>query len=366
MTRVDTHADQIGSLRRPPELLQARAARAQGELSAGQLRDMEDRSILEILRKQRDAGIGVLTDGEYRRDAWQTDINNALAGFSDSYPTMRWELPDGSFVEKQMHSKVITGRLRQLRRLAEHESRFLIDNGGKPAKVTLPSPAFIGVACYQSGVTDAVYPTRADLADDLVPIFQSELRALADEGVDYIQLDEGYTRFSSPDARARLQAEGLDPAAELARDIATENACFDAIAGADVTRAVHLCRGSRTRSRNQGDYDWLAERLFNQLHADRFLLEWETGDFGGFEPLRFLPRGKTVVLGLITSKYPELEDPDALVSRIEEAARYCPVDQLALSPQCGFSASSDNEFVSYDEQWRKLELVAATAERVWG
>ena len=366
MTRVGTHADQIGSLRRPRELLQARAARARGELSAEQLKDIEDRCILEILRRQRDVGIGVLTDGEYRRDAWQTDINDALAGFSDANSTMRWELPDGSFVDKQMHIQVITGRLRQLRRLAERESRFLVDNCGGPAKITLPSPAFIGGYCYQPGVTDAIYPTRADLADDLVPIFQSELRALIDEGVDYVQLDEGYTRFSSPDGRARLQVEGLNPEAELAIDISAENACLDAIAGADVTRGVHLCRGSRVRSRNKGDYDWLAERLFNELNVDRFLFEWETEDFGGFEPLRFLPPGKTVVLGLVTSKYPELEDPDALVSRIEEAARYCSADQLALSPQCGFSASSDNEFVSYDEQWRKLELVSTTAERVWG
>jgi 5-methyltetrahydropteroyltriglutamate--homocysteine methyltransferase len=220
--------------------------------------------------------------------------------------------------------------------------------------------------CFLQGVTDHVYATRHDLLRDLLPIYQDEMRALAADGVAYVQMDEGFISYVNDNWREGLRDQGLDPEQELAADIAAENACWDLLPPDRVTRAMHICRGSRTTERGSGGYEWLAEHLFGQLHVERFLLEYDSDLVGGFEPLRFLPRDKTVVLGLVTSKDPRLENEDLLLRRIDEAARYAPVDQLAISPQCGFGGSADNAFMTLDEQWQKLELIARVADRVWG
>jgi 5-methyltetrahydropteroyltriglutamate--homocysteine methyltransferase len=226
--------------------------------------------------------------------------------------------------------------------------------------MTLPSPHTTAWGSFKPGISDKVYADREEVFADLIPVYQREMVALADEGVSYIQLDEGFTRYGRPQARLAMQEAGDDPDALLQRDIEVENACYQAVAAGDVTLGSHLCRGSRTANRGDGDYEWLAERLFGALEVDRFLFEYDSDAVGGFEPLRFLPKGKTVVLGLVTSKDPVIEDQDSLVSK------YCSVDQLAISPQCGFGGSADNHFMSVDEQWRKLENLVEVARRVWG
>jgi 5-methyltetrahydropteroyltriglutamate--homocysteine methyltransferase len=195
-----------------------------------------------------------------------------------------------------------------------------------------------------------------------------ELQALAADGAAYLQLDEGFNSYVNPDWRQNLQSQGRDPDETLAQDIAADNACYDAVTAPGITRAMHLCRGSRVRWHfGSGDYNWLAERLFERLHVDRFLLEYDTAQAGGFEPLRFVAKGKIVVLGLVTVKSPQLERQDDLLRRIEEASRYCPIEQLALSTECGFQGAADRDgaHLTMDQQWRKLELVADTARKVW-
>jgi 5-methyltetrahydropteroyltriglutamate--homocysteine methyltransferase len=366
MATLNPKADQVGSLTRPDALLGARDKFRRGEIDHASLTSLEDDVILEALARQRDLGMEVLTDGEFRRDAWQTDITYALDGFSPEWPVVWNTLPDGSVVELEMHTKPIVGRLRQVRRITEHESSYLLRHAAGPVKITMPSPHTTAWGSYQPGVSDGAYASREEVFADLVPIYQDEMRALVSEGVSYIQLDEGFTRYGRPEAREAMRGAGDDPEALLARDIEIENACYAAAKGADVVLGSHLCRGSRTASRGDGDYEWLAERLFGELDVDRFLFEYDSEAVGGFEPLRFLPKGKTVVLGLVTSKDPVIEDQDELIRQIERASKFCPVEQLAISPQCGFGGSADNHFMTVEEQWRKLENMVATARRVWG
>jgi 5-methyltetrahydropteroyltriglutamate--homocysteine methyltransferase len=359
-------ADQVGSLTRPPELKQARSAFRAGQLNRQALRAAEDRAIVDALAHQVHAGMPVVTDGEFRRDAWQTDISDAVEGFVEHYPVVTRTLPDGQVVELEMHTKAVKDRLKAIRRITDAFLPFLREHATGSFKVTMPSPAMVSRGSFRIGLTDRVYPTRHALLSDLLPIYQAEMRALAAERVAYVQMDEGFIAYVRPDWRDELRAQGRDPEHELAADIAVENACWDLLPADQMVRAIHMCRGSRTTERGTGDYEWLAERLFDQLHVDRFLLEYDSDRVGGFEPLRFLPTGKTVVLGVVTSKDPRLEDEDDLLRRIDEAAGYAPVEQLAISPQCGFGGSADNAFMTPDQQWRKLELVVRVADRVWG
>ena len=358
-------ADQIGSLRRPAAVLAARAAYRVGQLPLAALRAEEDKAVLAALDQQGAAGIEVFTDGELRRDAWQTDVSDALDGFVTEYPMAEQTLPDGSTVRLEMHSKAVRAKLTPRRRIAAHEAAFLNEQVPGRFKITLPSPNTVAWSGFQPGVTQA-YASREELLADLSAIIGGELRALVEEGVAYLQLDEGFNRYVNGGWRAQVEGRGVDPEAALTADIAAENACYDALPRERVTLGSHLCRGSRTRAVGVGSYDWLAERLFGELHVDRFLLEYDTDAAGGFAPLRHLPKGRVVVLGLVTTKDGRLERRDDLLRRIEEAARYCPLDQLALSPQCGFAGSADNDFMSEEEQWRKLALVAAVAREVWG
>jgi 5-methyltetrahydropteroyltriglutamate--homocysteine methyltransferase len=258
------------------------------------------------------------------------------------------------------------GRVRPTRRITAAFLPFLRQHATRAFKVTMPSPAMVSRGGFVNGVTDGAYASRHDLLDDLLPIYQSEMRGLAAGGVPYVQMDEGFIAYVRPDWREEVRGRGLDPEQELAADIAAENACWDLLPPEHVVRAVHMCRGSRTTERGTGGYEWLAERLFDQLRVDRFLLEYDSELVGGFEPLRYLPKEKAVVLGLVTSKDPRLEPEETLLRRIDEASRYAPVEQLAISPQCGFGGSADNAFMTPDEQWRKLDLLVRLADRVWG
>jgi 5-methyltetrahydropteroyltriglutamate--homocysteine methyltransferase len=263
--------------------------------------------------------------------------------------------------------QVVGEELRQRERISGRDAAFLKQHSQGPFKVTLPSAAQ-GMTMYRVGLTDKVYPTPADLLADLVRLHQDEARALADDGVPYIQLDSlRYLEMIDPDRRAQARADGRDPDQTVDETIAADNAVLGAARRPGVTLAMHICRGNnRSAWIAEGSYELVAEKLFGQLAVDRFLLEYDTERAGGFEPLRFVPRGKTVVLGLISSKEPTLESVDDLRRRIDEAARYVGHEDLALSPQCGFASSMLGNLLTPDEQWRKLDLVAETAQRVWG
>ncbi len=331
--------DVIGSLMRPPQVLAAQAAFRAETLDEAELRRAEDLAILEALQRQRELGLDVVTDGEMRRDAWMTEFSDAVDGFAAEYPVVQETRPDGSVVSVERHTKVVVAALRQRRRLTAYEVPFLQQHTGQQRyKITLPSPNVFGWGSFQAGVTDAAYATREALHADAVDIVRREVQALIADGVPYLQLDEGFNRHVSPAWRDARIREGLDPAQLLAQDIALENQCYDA----------------------------LAEQLFNELHVDRFLLEYDTDRAGGFEPLRFLPRDKTVVLGLVSTKRSDLEPREDLLRRIDEASKFVSIEQLALSPQCGFYHGVDDDTMTIDEQWRKLRLVVDTAREIWG
>jgi 5-methyltetrahydropteroyltriglutamate--homocysteine methyltransferase len=360
--------DQVGSLIRPQKLLDARAEFHAGRLTREALTALEDDVILDALQLQRQIGVEVLTDGEMRRDAFMTGLSENVEGFVEKYPVAEQTRPDGSKVIVQSHGKAVQGKLRPLRRLHKRESEFMLEHAGAPFKITLISPPQVASTGYRAGLTDKAYPTREDLTRDLVKIIGDEMRALASEGVSYMQLDEGLARFSRDGWREDAMKNGEDPDRELADAIAAENECWDSLP-TSVTKAMHVCRGNRTTwGGGRGGYDWIAEQAFNDLHVDRFVLEYDTDRAGGFEPLRFVPKGKVVVLGLVSTKTPVLEDQDDLMRRIDEASKFCPVEQLALCPQCGFQSSAmpDGAFMTMDDQRRKLELIVDTARKVWG
>jgi 5-methyltetrahydropteroyltriglutamate--homocysteine methyltransferase len=260
------------------------------------------------------------------------------------------------------------GKLRKRRHLGANEVPFLKSNAGGVFKVTLPAPSNFLVSSYKDGVTDRFYPDRGAFLADLIEIVRDDLQWLKSEGVPYIQLDAPYySHYVDEELRDRMRVAGRDPDAAFQAAIEGDNRCLAGISGAGVTIAVHVCRGNnQSRWYSEGGYDTIAERLFGSLNVDTFLLEYDSDRAGGFEPLRFVPRDKSVVLGLITTKQAQLEPVDTLRRRIREAARYVPLDNLAISPQCGFASVAEGNRISFDDQWRKLELVVETARKVWG
>jgi 5-methyltetrahydropteroyltriglutamate--homocysteine methyltransferase len=358
-------AEQVGSLLRPPELLQARSAYADGQITLEELRGKEDKAILDALARQQDIGLDVLSDGEMRRGSWLTDMAEGVEGFVSSKVALEWKGPGGG-VEGST-AQAAGAKLRKVRKLTGHEVPLLKQAVKGAFKVTLPAPSNFVLASYKPGVTDAFYPTHADLLADLVDIVRDEVRWLVSEGVRYIQLDAPYySHYLDPHQRERLRSAGFDPDREFERGIAGDSAALKDVPRGKVTVALHICRGnSRSRWYTEGGYDAIAEKLFGSLDVDAFLLEYDSERSGGFEPLRLVPRNKTVVLGLVTTKEPKLESQDELRRRIDEAARYVPLENLALSPQCGFASVAAGNLLSMDDQWRKLELVVGTARKVW-
>ena len=363
-------SDHVGSLLRPAEVKEARAAFYEGRLDRTRLSEVEDRAILNALERQKSSGVDAYTDGEFRRTGFQNDLMEAVDGFiSTEQPAVvrTWQGPGGEPSE-QGTRQVVGGKLRRLRRLTEHQARFLKTHAPGPVKVTVPSPSQFPAISFQPGITEQVYPTRSDLLWDITSMIKSEIEALAEEGVSYIQVDAPrYSYYVDPKWRQHLRDLGEDPDKMFEEAIAADNQCVAGVQRRDLTVALHICRGNNeSKWYAEGGYEPIAEKLFNSLNVDRFLLEYDTGRAGSFEPLRFLPLGKMVVLGLVSSKDPKLESQDDLLRRIDEACRYVPVDYLALSPQCGFASTAAGNLLAEDQQWRKLELVAETAYQVWG
>ena len=360
-------ADHVGSLKRSPELLAARAGHATGGLSSEALRALEDRHIREIVRRQEDIGLKIVTDGDQRREAFHIDFLNRIGGVQWDAMRFHQAFQSGG---SEGDSPAVFRTLAKIRHVAPicvEDFRFLAAATKATPKVTMPSPSFAHYRGGRAAVDEKVYPDMADFFADLAAAYRAEIAALGAAGCRYVQLDEvHFTFFCDPKMVAALKARGDDPddlAGTYARLI---NESVRA-RPADMSVGVHLCRGNRRSSWvAEGGYEPVAERLFNDIDADIFLLEYDSERAGGFEPLRFVPRGRRVVLGIVTSKFPQLESEDELVRRIEDAARFCPLEQLAISPQCGFASSTEGNNVSMDDQWRKLERVVRVAERVWG
>jgi 5-methyltetrahydropteroyltriglutamate--homocysteine methyltransferase len=367
-------ADNIGSLLRPAELLQARAAYREGKLDREGLREIEDRSIFIALELQKAAGVDIFTDGEYRRDIFTADITQAMEGLVPGKPTVSFEWR-GQGSELARESKegnlqfIVGGKLRKKGRFTPGEAPFLKQHAPGPFKVCTPAAMQHAVSRYRPGVTDQFYPTIHEMLQDVAAIMREEVQALIDEGASYIQLDApSYSTFYDPRRRQTLKESGVDPEQAFDAAIAADNAMIEGIRRRPETiTGIHFCRGNKRSAWGaDGSYEPIAEKAFGLLTMERYLFEFDTERAGGFEPLRFVPRGKTVVLGLITTKAPRLESQDELLRRIEEAAKYIPTENLALSTQCGFASAASGNLLSWDDMQRKLELVANTARRVWG
>jgi 5-methyltetrahydropteroyltriglutamate--homocysteine methyltransferase len=359
-------ADHVGSFLRPQTLLDARGSAGNND----RLRELEDQNIRSVLTRQQELGFAISTDGEFRRSTFMSDFTDSVEGFALEEEALgySWKKDASSSAAPSHIPGIVSKKLRQTKRLTGTEAPFLLANARTDVKVTLPSPNQFPYISFKKGVTDKVYPGYSALLADIVAILKGEVAALAADGVHYIQIDTPrYSWFIDPKWRAWLTDEiGVDPDAALNEAIAADNACFDAARNSGATLALHLCRGNnRGNWYAQGGYDAIAEKLFGELRVDRFLLEFDDERSGTFEPLRFIPKGKTVVLGLVSSKKPEMESSAELIRRIEAASKYVPLENLALSPQCGFASVMEGNPMTEETQWAKLKLVADTARTVW-
>jgi 5-methyltetrahydropteroyltriglutamate--homocysteine methyltransferase len=360
--------DHVGSFLRPDYLLQARARRARGEIDAAQLREVEDRAIAEVVKFQEGVGLKAITDGEYRRTYFHIDFLDQLGGVETANP-MQVQQADGSLKLAPPVIKV-TGKVRHDRPIELDNYRFLQGQlaAGSVAKVAIPSPTMLHFRGGRAGISRDAYPElEPAFYDDVARAYGDELHALHAAGCRYVQMDDTNLAYlCDPKMREAARARGDDPNA-LPRHYAAFINKVVAHKPAGMLLAMHLCRGNfKSTFAASGDYEPVAEALLSQMDLDAYFLEYDDERSGDFRPLRFLPAGKTAVLGLVTTKTAQLEDRDALKRRIDEAAKYVPLEQLALSPQCGFASSAEGNNIGWDDQRRKLELVVGVAREVWG
>ena len=372
--------DVVGSLLRPDYLKSARERADEGKIGAEELRSVEERAVREAVALQESVGLDVVTDGEMRRLNFQDSFGASVSGFDaekadikfyearveGAAPLRRWEFPEGEKKATAVSQRrPVVAKLRLADNLPLEEYRFVKTVAKKPAKVTLIGPDRIAQR-FDHQKSKNIYPTMEDFMADVVRVQREIIRALVDAGCRYIQIDApGYTAYVDKPSLDAMRARGEDPMENFARSIKADNAVIHGFDG--VTFGIHICRGNqRSMWHREGSYDDIAERLLNELRHDRFLFEYDTPRAGGFEPLRFLPKGKIVVLGLVSTKVPQLEKVDDLKRRIDEASKYAPLDQLAISPQCGFSSDVVGNLISADDQKKKLEVVVETSRQVWG
>ena len=377
LARIRT--DVVGSLLRPEYLKEAWRQHGRGEMTDDALREVEDRAIREAVALQEGIGLDVLTDGEMRRLNFQDSFAQAVAGFEVGEQAIAWHeaRPEGSAPLTRLdhrpdevagpavaQRRPVRERLRLIRNPLRDEYGFVSGLTAAPAKVTLIGPDRIQQR-WDYERSARVYDGFEPFLADVVAIQRQMIQEVVAAGCRYVQIDApSYTAYVDAPSRAQMAARGEDPDESFARGLRADNAVIANVSG--VTFGIHLCRGNeQSRWHREGTYDAIAERLFNTLQHDRFLLEYDTERAGGFEPLRFVPEGKVVVLGLISTKVPETPTVDELRRRIDEAARYLPLEQLALSPQCGFASSVVGNLIGEDDQRRKLERVVETARLVW-
>lgn len=373
--------DVVGSLLRPAKLKEARMSYDEGRLSATELRAIEDQCIRGAVRLQEEAGLAIVTDGEYRRLNFQDSFGESVSGFDagrpslkfyesrvqGSSPLQRWEIPDqGEHKSTAVaQRRPVVEKLRLSRNAPLEEYRFVSQIAQRPAKVTLIGPDRISQR-FDWQNSSAIYSNMDEFMADVVKVEREMIAALVAAGCRYIQIDApGYTAYVDKPSLDAMRARGENPHENFNRSLKADNAVIDGFD--NVTFGIHLCRGNqRSMWHREGTYDEIAERLLNELKHDRFLFEYDTPRAGGFEPLRFLPKGKIIVLGLVSTKVPQLETIEELKKRIDQASQYAPLQQIAISPQCGFSSDVVGNLISEDDQKRKLAMVAETSRQIWG
>src|SRR5215471_6279806 len=369
--RPPFRADHVGSLLRPREVLAARADFAAGRLSAEQLTEIEDAAIREIIRMQGEVGLKSATDGELRRESWHMDFIYALGGvrkvqddtirvaFHNKERDFEWAPPSPHVVAPvTLPEPIFAGAF-----------AFVRDNvsAGQTAKLTIPSPSMVHYRGGRAAIDETVYPDLTRFWDDLAAAYAREVQQLYDLGCRYLQLDDTSLAYvNDPAQREHIKNIGGDPLRQHETYINTINKAL-ANRPADLAVTTHTRRGNnQSMWAAEGGYDFVADTLFNKLDVDGFFCEWDDERSGGFEPLRYLPGGKKVVLGVVTSKRGELESRDYVKRRIEEAAKYADIDQLGLSAQCGFSSTKEGNDLTPGQQWDKLRLIVEVAAEVWG
>jgi 5-methyltetrahydropteroyltriglutamate--homocysteine methyltransferase len=365
-------ADHVGSLLRPPELRKARDDRAASRISAEELRAIEDTAIASAVQMQRDVGLQTATDGEFRRTTWHMDFIYQLGGIGSA----KDENLKVQFFNQDGTLEFTSAALKVNRKVALDHTIFgddfeflkgLTDGTASTPKLTIPSPSMVHYRGGPAAIDPAIYPDVEEFWSDLSAAYAEQVRRVAELGCTYLQFDDTSLAYLNDPAQRKLLTDRGDDAEHMhLRYIRQINA---ALAGRPegLTVTTHMCRGNYQSSwAASGGYDFVAEALFNELGVDGFFLEYDDARSGGFEPLRFVPKGKLVVLGLVTTKRGELESKDELKRRIEEASKFVPLEQLCLSPQCGFSSTVEGNLLSYDQEVAKLTLIVETAHEVWG
>jgi 5-methyltetrahydropteroyltriglutamate--homocysteine methyltransferase len=367
-THPPFRADHVGSLLRPPELLRARESAKQNTISAQQLRDIEDRSIREVVKLQEDAGLQGITDGEFRRSSWHMDFLYQVGGVTKVQDNLKVQFHnEKGDIEFTPAALRVTGKLKLQKCIFGDDFAFLRAATRGTPKLTIPSPSMMHYRGGRAAIDAAIYPQMAEFWNDLAAVYAAEIAELGRLGCTYLQLDDTSLAYlNDPTQRQHVAQIGGDAENQHLVYIQLINrALADRPAG--MTVCTHMCRGNfRSSWVAAGGYDHVAEALFTQLNVDGFFLEYDDDRSGGFEPLRFVPKGKMVVLGLVTSKRGLIESKDALKRRIDAAAKFVPLEQICLSPQCGFSSTVEGNALSVDEQMAKLRLIVDTAREIWG
>ncbi len=365
-------ADHVGSFLRPGYLLQARERKAKGEITAEQLREVEDKAISEIVKFQADVGLQSITDGEFRRTYFHLDFLEQLGGVKTDIP-VTIKKPDGT-EELAPPAIRVTGKVRHAKAIQLADFQYLkgevakLDIDGLTPKVTIPSPTMLHFRGGRAGISKEAYPELDPVFyDDVARAYGDELQSLADAGCRYVQMDDTNMAYLCDEKmRAAARARGDDPN-ELPHRYAAFINKVVALKPKGMTLCMHLCRGNfKSTFAAQGNYEPVAEALLSEMNLDAYFMEYDDDRSGDFRPLRFLKKGKIVVLGLVTTKFGQLEKKDDLKRRIDEAAKHAPLEQLCLSPQCGFSSTVHGNNIAVEDQRRKLELVVQTAREVWG
>jgi 5-methyltetrahydropteroyltriglutamate--homocysteine methyltransferase len=371
-TRPPFRADHVGSLLRPPELLRARAERADGTITPEELRAVEDRAIESVVAMQRDVGLRSATDGEFRRTTWHMDFIYQLGGIGsakDENLKVQFYNNDGT-LEFTSAALKVNQKVSLERTIFGEDFQTLkgfTDRTGATAKQTIPSPSMVHYRGGPASIDPSVYPDVDQFWNDLSAAYAEQVRSLHELGCTYLQFDDTSLAYLNDPRQRQLMTERGDDADHLhLRYIRQINAAL-AAKPEGMTVTTHMCRGNyRSSWAAAGSYDFVAEAVFSELAVDGFFLEYDDARSGGFEPLRFVPKGKIVVLGLVTTKRGELESKDDLKRRIDQASKFVPLEQLCLSPQCGFSSTVEGNLLSYDQEVAKLRLIVETAEEVWG
>jgi 5-methyltetrahydropteroyltriglutamate--homocysteine methyltransferase len=357
-------ADHVGSLLRTAPVREARAARARGEIPAEALKAVEDREIEKIIKKQEEVGLSAVTDGEFRRSWWHLDFLWGLDGVE------RYAMDTGiafAGVTTRAEGARVVGRLGFSDHPMIEHFRFVQAHTSRAPKITIPAPSAMYGRVGRKPISDTVYPRLDDFFADLGRAYAEAVRAFADAGCRYLQLDEVFiAMLCDAKYRAQVAARGDDPERLGVIYADLINAAIADIPS-DMTITMHLCRGNyKSTHMGEGGYEAVQEILFNRTNVHGYFMEFDSERAGSFEPLRFLPKGKTAVLGLVTTKTGALEQKDALKRRIDQAAKFADIDQLCLSPQCGFASTEEGNVLAEDEQWAKLRMIVETAREVWG